>query len=128
MANINATLETVIANITAQTGLPKSEMKVVYIKNGGSVYYPATDAEGHLKLGCVSFRHQNVLTARAEKAAVRAQAKADRDAAKALAKAQAAAAKAQAKAEAAAAKATALASGQLVPEAESEITVIGANA
>lgn len=97
MTNINATLETVIANITAQTGLPKSEMKVVYIKNGGSVYYPATDAEGHLKLGCVSFRHQNVLTARAEKAVVRAQAKA-------LKKAQESAAKAQAKAQAAAAK------------------------
>ena len=104
MATISANLNSAIESITAQTGLTKADMKVIYIKNGGSVIYPMKDENGNLKLGSVSFRHDKVLTARAEKAVVRAQAKAERDVAKALKKAQESAAKAQAKAQAAAAK------------------------
>lgn len=101
MTTITATLESAKATILASNPkLTTKDMKITYIKNGGTVVYPTIDAEGQLHLGTISFRHKSVIDARTEKATARAQAKVERDAMKAEAKAKAKAEREAKKAEA----------------------------
>lgn len=128
MANITLNKVQAISQILASNpSLTEKDLKVVFIKAGGTIYWPGCNADGKLFLGKTSFRHDGVLADRVTKSEARVKAKAERDAAKALKHAQDLAEKAQKRADAAQAKAIAMQNGEPVPEAESSITVIGAN-
>lgn len=123
MAKITNTLESSINAIKAENPeLSDKDMKIIYIKNGGTILYPCKSADGKLSLGKMSFRHASVLADREVKSAEHAKIKAERDAAKALKHAQELAAKAQARALAAQEKAQALAQPKVEATADTTVT------